>query len=325
MKISVIVPVYNAEKYLEKCILSVIEQTYSDWELILVDDGSVDSSFEIIKKYEEADARIKSINKDNSGPGSARNSGIQLASGDYVVFLDSDDYLSKDYFELLAPKAEKNDLVFIDVVQISTTEKILSKELMSVYKTWDKEKILRAQMTGKIPWGGVRKAVSLELIRKDGILFTEHHVGEEALYSFRVLNAAKSVGFLDEKPVYFYLNHANSQSKLEMSDPWGGVVECIKEYLQSSGTYDKYADTLNAFNIAATVVSLDRIEQMYRNGQKRKIRKERIKRYKELYDCRYKIDHTSMSIKAKVFVPFLKKDIYFPIVICSRLRSVVRK
>ena len=215
MKISVIVPVYNAEIYLEKCIASVVQQTYSDWELILIDDGSQDNSGKIIDDAANKDERIIAIHQKNAGPGIARNHGIEEATGDYVVFLDSDDYIDKDYFELLAPRAEKSDLVFVDVLQVTSDNKLLKDEKMSKYKVWNKDRIIRSQMTGKIPWGGVRKAVRLKLLKENNISFTSHDIGEEALYSFQALHAAENVSFLDEKPVYFYVNHDNSQSKLE--------------------------------------------------------------------------------------------------------------
>ena len=98
MKFSVIVPVFNAEKYLQKCVSSVIDQRYKDWELILVDDGSRDRSPSIIDDYAKQDNRVISIHQQNAGPGIARNNGLQYATGDYVVFLDSDDYIDPDYF-----------------------------------------------------------------------------------------------------------------------------------------------------------------------------------------------------------------------------------
>lgn len=324
MKISVIVPVYNAEKYLKKCLLSVINQTYKDWELILVDDGSTDKSPQIIDNIGKRDARIKVIHQKNAGPGVARNHGLEIAMGDYIVFLDSDDFIDKEYFELLVPKAEKSDVVFVDINQISEKGKILTKEPMSIYKSWEKEKILRAQMTGKIPWGGVRKCVKTELLKKNHITYTAHSIGEEALYSFRIMLAANSVSFIDEKPVYFYVNHENSQSKLKMDDPWGQIVECLRDYFIENKLYQYYANTLNAFNLTATVVSLDRIEQMYEGHEKQKKAKARIKKCLKLYDRSAGIDYGSMSRKAKVFVPFVLREKYEVVLWASKLRNIVK-
>lgn len=323
MKISVIVPVYNAERCLKKCITSVTKQTYSNWELILVDDGSKDRSADIIDMAEKKDCRIVAIHQQNSGPGIARNRGIEIATGDYVVFLDSDDFIDEDYFELLVLRAQQRDVVFIDVEQIAQSGKVLSREKMSEYKTWSKEKILRSQMTGKIPWGGVRKAVKLELLTEYNIRFTSHSIGEEALYSFCVLYAAETIGFIDEKPVYFYVNHDNSQSKIQMADPWGEVALHLKDYLKEQNIYQKYADTMNAFLFTALVVSLDKIDQIYKGSKKIEVVKERLMNFYKVYDKNVGIDRKSMSYKAKIFVPFLKHGIYWPVLLVSRLKRLL--
>lgn len=99
--ISVIVPAYNSEMFIGKCIDSVLAQTYSNWELIAVDDGSRDNTFGILKKYAEVDSRIRVIHQENQGPGIARNTGIAEAKGNYVVFIDSDDYIERIIFNSL--------------------------------------------------------------------------------------------------------------------------------------------------------------------------------------------------------------------------------
>ena len=101
VKISVVIPVYNVEKYLEQCLDSVIAQSFEDIEVICVNDGSTDSSLEILKRYANNDSRIKIISQKNKGAGAARNVGIENAAGEYVYFMDSDDYLNADAFERL--------------------------------------------------------------------------------------------------------------------------------------------------------------------------------------------------------------------------------
>lgn len=105
--ISVIVPVYNVEAYLERCIRSVFAQTYSDWELILVDDGSPDRSPEICDRYARQDSRIQVIHKQNGGLSSARNAGLDIKRGNYVTFLDSDDFWHPEYLQTLLTLCEK--------------------------------------------------------------------------------------------------------------------------------------------------------------------------------------------------------------------------
>lgn len=109
--ISVIVPVYNVEKYLPRCIESILAQTHADWELILVDDGSTDGSGEICDRYASADSRVKAIHTRNRGVSSARNRGLDEARGEWVSFVDSDDYVAPEYLSDMKAKADDADIV----------------------------------------------------------------------------------------------------------------------------------------------------------------------------------------------------------------------
>ena len=180
--ISVIIPVYNAASFVGRCIKSVLSQTYCDWQMILVDDGSKDNSLEICQKYAASDSRLQIIHQENAGAGAARNAGLAKAVGKYIVFIDSDDYVDKEYFSLLANHDE--DVVFIDVEAIDENCKVVRKEYLSQYKNMDKDDFLRAQMTGKINWGGVRKVVKRKIIDTNNIRYSDHKVGEEALFTY---------------------------------------------------------------------------------------------------------------------------------------------
>lgn len=322
MKISVIVPVYNTEKYLKKCIESVKNQTYSNWEMIMVNDGSTDASADICSKAAEEDRRIKVFSQENRGPGVSRNFGISKASGDYIVFLDSDDYIESDYFELLVPSARKNDVVFIDVNQVSCDGEILKKEKTSTYKNEGKDRIIRAQMTGKLPWGGVRKAVRTDIIKTNNILYDNFSVGEEALYSFRILSVANSIGFLDKKAVYSYVNRSGSQSKTEDTDPWGKVFAVLKDYIQKNNMYELYSSTLNSFNVTATIVSLN---QIYKSGAKNadNLAKKRLEIFKETFDAKSTIDSVSLDKRALLLYPFIKCGFLLPVKICSIIKNKI--
>lgn len=108
--VTVIVPIYNVEKYLDMCIQSILNQIYKNLEILLIDDGSTDSSYQICQRYAKEDSRIKVIKKKNSGLGATRNVGIEYASGQYIYFLDSDDYIEKDLFSTVIPYMSKNKL-----------------------------------------------------------------------------------------------------------------------------------------------------------------------------------------------------------------------
>ena len=108
--VSVIVPIYNVEKYLAECVDSILGQTFQDMEIILVDDGSLDASGQMADDYAARDKRVKVIHKENGGQSSARNAGMKIARGEYIYFCDSDDYISLDAIEILYETATKNDL-----------------------------------------------------------------------------------------------------------------------------------------------------------------------------------------------------------------------
>lgn len=260
MKISVIVPVYNAANYIAKCIQSVQNQTFSSWELILIDDGSQDNSLDIIRRFAIEDDRIKVIHQENSGAGMARNNGIENAIGDYIVFLDSDDYISEKYLSLLSSHNE--DVVFIDVEAVDEGGNVVRREYLSQYKNMDKDDFLRAQMTGKINWGGVRKVVKRKIIDTNNIRYSDHKVGEEALFTYSSVFNSKTIGFI-EKPIYFYIQRADSLSHAKIDDPWGEVALALKAKTKENGSYIKYANTINAFLLTAAAVSSDRLAMNY--------------------------------------------------------------
>lgn len=113
MKVSIIVPVYNCEKYLKRCIESVINQTYKDWELILIDDGSTDKSYDICLEYKKKYKNIIALHQDNKGVGEARNYGIEKAIGKYCMFIDGDDYIEQETLNILSNEIKKNDYQII--------------------------------------------------------------------------------------------------------------------------------------------------------------------------------------------------------------------
>ncbi|MGE8204570.1 glycosyltransferase family 2 protein [Heyndrickxia sp. NPDC080065] len=129
-KISVIVPVYKVEPYLHKCIDSILAQTFSYFELILVDDGSPDRCGEICDHYAKSDPRVKVIHKENGGLSSARNAGLKMAKGQYIGFVDSDDYIDKKMYEILytSAKLHSSDVVVCDVVKVDADKKTVLKE-----------------------------------------------------------------------------------------------------------------------------------------------------------------------------------------------------
>ena len=318
-KISVIVPVYNAENYLNRCIESVLTQTYTDWQMVLVDDGSEDESLKVCQKYADLDNRIRVIHQENAGPGIARNTGIAAANGDYIVFIDSDDYIEKDYFQLLSEHDE--DVVFINVRDVDEDGRVIKEDFMARNKNLSIETILRRQMTGKIDWVGVRKALKINILRDNNIKYTKHRIGEEALYSFQVLWYAKSVAFID-KPLYNYVQRGDSQSHLKVDDPWGRVALAMKDKVQEMDLYPKFANTINAFLLTASAVSANCLANNYPFSSYLTEVKRCRRHLEEVIDRKYPIDKKNMSGKARIVGWLLQHRFYLLIWVLAKLKAM---
>ena len=135
-KISIIVPIYNAKEHLDKCVESILEQTEKNLEIILVDDGSKDNSFEICKKYEKIDQRVKVIHQENAGVSVARNHGIEIAEGEYIGFVDSDDWIEPVMYERLLKEAKETnaDVVMCDATTVYSDGKIQADTITQLSK-----------------------------------------------------------------------------------------------------------------------------------------------------------------------------------------------
>lgn len=214
-KVSVIVPIYNAEIYIDKCIQSIINQTLKDIEIILVDDGSTDKSVEISNKYAENDKRIKVIKKKNKGASSARNYGISVATGDFITFVDSDDFIEKDMLESLYSEAIDNkcDVILsgIKIVkdsnieyEFTTDSKIYTKQEVFKLFYFDKEPFSPNYACGKL----IKRSVCNKVKFREDIFLME-----DALFSMELfINCSNNIMFL-KKYLYNYVQRDGSASK----------------------------------------------------------------------------------------------------------------
>lgn len=212
--ISVIIPVYNPGQHLIKCLDSIVNQTYTDLEIILVDDGSTDGSAQICDEYAERDARVKVIHQPNSGVSRARNAGIDIASGDYYYFPDSDDYIELDSFEYLLSLMDENSCdaaVFEHYVTYSDHETAhkLPEEYYGLYE--GKSEIIKISF--RIAFT-CNKLFSKKLITgsddSPGIKFREDIFrGEDGIFSRTVLHNADRVWFTG-RPLYHYVQSEQS-------------------------------------------------------------------------------------------------------------------
>lgn len=317
MRISVIIPVYNAEKYLSQCLESVCNQTYTDWEVIAVDDGSLDNSYEILQEYAAKDSRFIIETKKNEGPGLTRNRALDKATGDYIVFLDSDDYIDKNYFELLERKYNetKAEVIFIDVLQEDIKGKVLRHEKMSNFKDLNRKDMIGCQMTGYMPWGGCRKAASRDLVEREQLRYSEDTVGEEAIFSFELLRNANNVVFI-EKPLYHYINHPGSQSK-NPNGTWEVTLKKMEEHLNARGLMDEYRDALASF---AFVVLISWILRFTKNNSFIKTYvalKEEINKYSNNYN--WNLNKKYLRREVGYLILFIKYRLLLPVILAAKI------
>lgn len=214
-KVSVVIPVYNVEKYLRRCVDSVLNQTYKNLEVVLIDDGSPDGSPQICDEYAASDSRVKVIHKKNGGLSSARNAALDSSlMGDYVTFIDSDDWIEKDYYEYCIKLIEETgaDVAQIDFTFVTDTkqDKQNPEEKVDVYNG---KEILQHYMTTTTTTTGsysvCRCLFALHLT--DGVRFRVGKTGEDQDWKYKVLSkAGKMVNSNQVK--YYYYQTGNSLS-----------------------------------------------------------------------------------------------------------------
>ena len=204
-KFSIIVPVYNVENELNRCIDSILIQSEEDFELILIDDGSIDNSGIICDIYEKKDARVKVIHKENGGVSSARNVGLDNAKGEYIVFVDSDDYVTNNYLEKLYNPDVGMVSCGIKYIQIDKSCFILDNKVEGVFDIG--KEIINKMIESKNIYSVYSKMYHNEIIQKNNIRFMEHiSLGEDTIF---LINYIKNIDSIEVKKdiVYNYIKY----------------------------------------------------------------------------------------------------------------------
>ena len=217
--VSVIVPVYNVSQYLERCVSSILEQTYSNIEVILVDDGSTDNSLSICREFEKRDSRVRVFAQNNRGPGSARNTGLNHAKGIYIAFVDSDDYVARTMIETLVSCSLEYNCDFVGAgvyltdLCTGTTQLILHGKEYPYNIPIERNEILNILRTvhygRNLLWYVCRNLFKKGLIDRITLRFSEENVIEDPLFNLEYLANANRA-FLIEEPLYYYVQTPNS-------------------------------------------------------------------------------------------------------------------
>ena len=233
--ISIIVPVYNVEQYLDRCITSIRNQTYRNIEIILVNDGSTDCSGSICEKYKEMDSRVKVIHQKNAGPSEARNKALYIASGKSITFIDADDYVADDYIMYLYDLLTKNDA---DVACCNT--EIFEKDVIVKQKKKKKEYVMNLEeaLCEMLYEKNFSNSVWGKLYKKEvllGITFPKGKIFEDMYTTYKILLKSNRIVYGNIKK-YYYMKHKNSimsttkfHDRMHVIDAENELIDCMRE------------------------------------------------------------------------------------------------
>jgi len=261
-KFSIIVPVFNCEKYIERCIQSIILQSYKNIEIIIVDDGSKDCSCEICERLASEDSRIKFIKQNNKGVSCARNIAIENATGNYITFVDSDDFLEENAIEVLNNALSADiDLLIAEICNIANGERLVMPCVMSGTYTVNKmfEQLLNNKEYVERINSVCAKVYKLEIIKKNNIRFDKNiKIGEDLLFNINYLNYAKKIKWIKDKIYNYYLNDVSCTQKY-IEDKYiqlKTVNGQFEKLLKSNKSNTKLAKYVNLKNIYSCYISL---------------------------------------------------------------------
>ena len=271
--ISIIVPVYNVEKYLQKCIQSIINQTYKNIEIILVDDGSKDNSGKICDEFKQIDNRIKVIHKENGGLSDARNAGLKIAKGEYIGFVDSDDYIAQDMFETLYKLAKENnaDISIVSFYEIYNGKVIGVRDFKSLEEMDKIEAMKELLIDSKIQSYAWNKLFKKELF--ENIEFPTNKNFEDIATTLLLFEKANKVMLLED-PKYYYVRRDNSIIGTRNYKTYKDYLDVIYDkYIYLNGKYAEL-DLYNAYNfiinmiwVYTIIVAFD-LDELYKEFEK---------------------------------------------------------
>lgn len=249
-EISVIIPVYNIQQHLRECLDSVLGQSYPHLQVICVDDGSTDESPAILAQYAQKDPRVQVIRQQNAGPGAARNTGLEAATGEYVIFLDSDDWFEPDFLEKMVDTAvrEGADVAICRAVEFDTnsgrelpSEWMMKKQYLPGKLAFDPQEMADHlfQFTYGMPWD---KFYRRELLTTSGIRYPALKNSEDLAFVYPTLLAAKRIAVVDEVLIHHRINRMASVSNSRCGQPEAPyeAFQIVKEYLEQHQLMDTY-------------------------------------------------------------------------------------
>ena len=313
-KISVIVPVYNVEAYLERCVESILQQTYTHFELILINDGSTDSSGQICDHLASQYENIKVYHIENAGVSNARNMGIQLATGSWVTFIDSDDFVTQDYLATLAGAVEGLNVGFVIAPLHHIKNGIVTDLPPHSGKTelWSTEETMKELlMTTRTSFFPVAKLFKRDLLA-DEKFNTNYHLAEDALFLTELLLKTRCSCVFIDKPVYYY-DHREGSATTSVNRHVFDTIEVYQQIIaQVSQAFPNLKYELKNRECWSYITVYDKIiftsREEYQK-EKAELRTWIVQHRREIWKDAYFTTFRKVAILSLVISPWLYKKI----------------
>ena len=313
-KISVVVPVYNVEAYLERCVESILQQTYAHFELILINDGSTDSSGQICDHLASQYENIKVYHIENAGVSNARNMGIQLATGSWVTFIDSDDFVTQEYLATLASAVERVNVGFAIAPLHHIKNGIVTDIPSHSGKTelWSTEETMKELlMTTRTSFFPVAKLFKRDLLA-DEKFNTNYHLAEDALFLTELLLKTRCSCVFIDKPVYYY-DHREGSATTSVNRYVFDTIEVYKQIIaQVSQAFPNLKYELINRECWSYITVYDKIiftsREEYQK-EKAELRNWIVQHRREIWKDAYFTTFRKVAILSLVISPWLYKKI----------------
>ncbi|NFO04560.1 glycosyltransferase [Clostridium botulinum] len=323
-KVSIITPVYNVEECIEKSIKSVINQTCKEFEFLLIDDGSKDRSIEIAKSLlEGSDINFKIITQENAGVSCARNRGINIASGEYITFLDSDDYIDSRFVELMYEKAKETecDVVFCDYSEVDSNGNVLVKNRTNYLNDFisGKEAAL-LQLKDEITIGMRSAIYKTSIIKSNDLLFdTNRKYGEDMVFVVKALLYSNKVISVNEILAFYVIwgNSVTQNVSLKHLDCYYSYIDLLN-YVKKDNNLKEIENFLSEFKIQYSIAHVfsilgkdknfhdDLFKFLNENDVKSYLKHYKIQKF-DKNNIRYLIQCSGMRFCPKLLIKVLNK------------------
>ena len=302
--ISIIVPVYNVEEFIDVCLLSITKQTYSNLEIIIVDDGSTDNSGKICDQWEEKDNRIKVIHKQNGGLSDARNVGLDNAAGEWIMFVDSDDFVNLDMVRIASGIAKKNhsDLVAFDYLQVPEECNEVQPYLSGIYEElYQEDELLRAFIkTGKGSMIACNKLYRKELWNR--VRFPLGKVHEDEYVIVDILEQIHYATVIDSKLYYYRQRQGSIMYTFNKKGEYDALEAFDLRCIKLSGDKELYLPTLNLY--LAQLMKIYYMEDILKKRNIKRLFHKKLKNVFKYLHWKTKVLYIWFLISPKIYKKF---------------------